>query len=136
MDNILDLPAHKLIKLLKRKEISVEEVVLAQFKRIEEVERKIKSFVFLDREKALNEARGWDKKIRENKKIPFLCGIPIAIKDNICIKNKKTTCASRILRNFRPPYSATVIDKIKKAGCIIIGKTNMDEFAMGSSTEN
>ena len=136
MDNILNLPAHRIIKLLKRKEISVEEVALAQFKRIEEVERKIKSFVFLNREEALNEAKGWDKKIRENKEIPFLCGIPIAIKDNICIKNKKTTCASRILRNFRPPYSATVIDKIKKAGCIIIGKTNMDEFAMGSSTEN
>jgi len=136
MDNILNLPAHKIIKLLKRKEVSVEEVVLAQFKRIEEVEEKIKSFVFLDREEALNEAKGWDKKIQENKEIPFLCGIPIAIKDNICIKNKKTTCASRILRNFRPPYSATVIDKIKKAGCIIIGKTNMDEFAMGSSTEN
>jgi len=136
MDNISDFPAHKIIKLLKRKEVSVEEVILAQFKRIQQIEEKVRAFVSLDPEEALNEARMWDKKIHQNKKTPPLCGIPIAIKDNICVKDEKTTCASRILKNFRPPYSATVVDRVKNAGCIIIGKTNMDEFAMGSSTEN
>ncbi|RLE12836.1 Asp-tRNA(Asn)/Glu-tRNA(Gln) amidotransferase GatCAB subunit A [Candidatus Aerophobetes bacterium] len=136
MDNISDFPAHKIIKLLKRKEVSVEEVILAQFKKIQQIEEKVRAFVSLDPEEALNEARMWDKKIHQNKKTPPLCGIPIAIKDNICVKDEKTTCASRILKNFRPPYSATVVDRVKNAGCIIIGKTNMDEFAMGSSTEN
>ena len=136
MNAVLDLPAHGIIKLLKRRDISVEEVVRAQFKRIEEVEERIRSFIFLDKEGALNEAATWDKKLPGTKEIPPLCGIPVAIKDNICIKNGKATCASRILENFHSPYSATVIDRVKKAGCIIIGKTNMDEFAMGSSTEN
>jgi len=136
MNIIPELPANKIIKLLKRKEISVEEIVLAQFKRIDEVEDKVKAFISLNKEEAINEAKMWDKKIHEDKKIPPLCGIPIAIKDNICVKNEKTTCGSRILENFSPPYSATVIDRVKNAGCIIIGKTNMDEFAMGSSTEN
>lgn len=136
MDNIYELPAHELYKLIRRKEVSVEEVVLSQFNRIEKVEEKIKAFLTLYKEDALDEARQWDKKIAQDKKIPPLCGIPIAIKDVICIKDKVTTCASRILQNFRPPYSATVVEKIKDAGCIIIGKTNMDEFAMGSSTEN
>lgn len=136
MDNILDLPAHRIVKLLRKKEISVEQITLAQFNRIEKVEKKIKAFVSFNREEVLNEARMWDKRIGEDEKTPPLVGIPLAIKDNICIKNGGTTCASRILKNFRSPYSATVVDKVKKAGCIIIGKTNMDEFAMGSSTEN
>jgi len=136
MDNIYELSAHEICKLIRRKEVSVEEVITSQFNRIEKVEEKIKAFLSLYKEEALDEARQWDKKISQGKKIPPLCGVPIAIKDVICIKDKLTTCASRILQNFRPPYSATVIDKIKNAGCIIIGKTNMDEFAMGSSTEN
>jgi aspartyl-tRNA(Asn)/glutamyl-tRNA(Gln) amidotransferase subunit A len=136
MNNILELPAHRIYRLIRRREISVEEVVLAQFKWIKEVDERINAFLSLYEEEALNEARRWDKKIDESEELPLLCGIPIAIKDNICIKDKKVTCASRILENFRPPYSATVVEKLKEAGCIIIGKTNMDEFAMGSSTEN
>jgi len=136
MDNIIDLPAHRIVKLLKTKDISVEEIILAQFKRIQEVEGKIKAFVSLNKEEALNEAKAWDRRIQKNEDTPPLVGIPIAIKDNICVKNGKTTCASRILENFRSSYSATVVEKVKKAGCIIIGKTNLDEFAMGSSTEN
>jgi len=135
-EHIIELPAHKLVKLLIRKEISAEEIIISHFKRIEEVEEKIKAFISLNKEEALNEAKMWDKKIAEGREIPPLCGIPVAIKDNICIRNGKTTCASRILENFFPPYSATVVEKLKEAGCIIIGKTNMDEFAMGSSTEN
>ena len=137
MNNIQELPAHSIVKLIRRREISVEEVVASQFKRIEEVEEKIKAFLSLYKEEACEEAKKWDKKLSNSQEnLPPLCGIPIAIKDNICIKSKIVTCASRILKDFRSPYSATVVEKLKEAGCIIIGKTNMDEFAMGSSTEN
>lgn len=130
------LPAHQLHKLIKKKEISVEEIITSLFKRIEKVEDKIKAFLFLNKEEALKEAKEWDKKFSQGEEPGSLTGIPIAIKDNICIKGKETTCASRILKGFYPPYSATVIERLKKAGCIFIGKTNLDEFAMGSSTEN
>jgi len=133
---LYQLPAHQLHKLIKKKEISVEEIITSLFKRIEEVEDKIKAFLFLNKEEALKEAKKWDKKFSQGEKPGPLTGIPIAIKDNICIKGKETTCASRILKGFYPPYSATVIERLKKAGCIFIGKTNLDEFAMGSSTEN
>ncbi|MBE0477578.1 Asp-tRNA(Asn)/Glu-tRNA(Gln) amidotransferase subunit GatA, partial [Candidatus Aerophobetes bacterium] len=137
MDDIFYLPAHRVSKLIRAKQISIEELILAQFKRIDEVEEKIKAFLFLDREEALNEARVLDKKIQgQNQEISPLYGIPVAIKDNMCTKNGQTTCASRILNNFHSPYAATVVERVKKAGCIIIGKTNLDEFAMGSSTEN
>jgi len=130
------LPAHQLHKLIKKKEISVEEIITSLFKRIEEREDKIKAFLFLNKEDALKEAKEWDKKLSQGENSGVLSGIPIAIKDNICIKGKETTCASRILKGFCPPYSATVIERLKQAGCIFIGKTNLDEFAMGSSTEN
>lgn len=136
LDDILYLPAHKINKLLQKKEISVEEIVFSFLKRIKEVEVKIKAFLLIDEELALREARALDKKIHEGTQIHPLSGIPIAIKDNMCIKNGKTTCASRMLGNFYSPYAATVVEKIQQAGCIIIGKTNLDEFAMGSSTEN
>ncbi len=129
-------PAHNLHKLIVSKEISVQELVLSFFQRVEEVEDKVKAFLYLNREEALEEAKGWDEKIQRKEKIGPLSGIPIAVKDNMCIINEKTSCASRILKGFVSPYSATVVEKLKEAGCIIIGKTNLDEFAMGSSTEN
>ena len=130
------LPAHKLHQLIKKREVSVEEVIISLFKRIEEVEDKIGAFLSLDKEEALKEAKKWDKRLSREENPGILAGIPIAIKDNICVKKRETTCASRILKGFYPPYSATVIKKLKEAGCILIGKTNLDEFAMGSSTEN
>lgn len=138
MDKIHELPAHVLRRMIKKREVSIEEVIAAQFDRIEKVEGKIKAFLSLYKEEALQEAQNWDRKIKESNgnDVPPLCGIPVAIKDNICFEDKSTTCASRILGNFHPPYSATVVKKLQKAGCIIVGKTNMDEFAMGSSTEN
>ena len=133
---IHELSAHRLHKLIKNKEVSVEEIVISLFQRIEEVEEKVKAFLFLYKKEALEEARKWDKRISQGEDVGPLSGIPIAIKDNICLDKKETRCASRILKEFYPPYAATAIERLKKAGVIFIGKTNMDEFAMGSSTEN
>jgi len=130
------LSAYELHRLIKAKEVSVEEVVTSLLQRIERVEKKIKAFLSIYKKEVLNEARKWDKKISSGEEIGTLTGIPIAIKDNICLDRTETTCASRILKNFYPPYSATVLEKLRKAGIIFLGKTNMDEFAMGSSTEN
>lgn len=133
---LYQLPAHKLNRLLKDRKTSVEEIVSSFLHRIEMVENKVRAFLHLNRQEALTKAREWDRRISEGEEIKPLTGMPIAIKNNICIKNEETTCASRILKGFYPPYSATVVEKLGKAGIIIIGKTNLDEFAMGSSTEN
>lgn len=131
-----ELTAHEIHSLLKEKEVSVVEVVEAALARIDEADDKLNAFITVNREEALRQAKKIDREISRGRKILPLTGIPIAIKDLICIKGMKTTCASRTLDNFYPPYDATVIEKMREAGVIFIGKTNMDEFAMGSSTEN
>jgi len=103
---------------------------------MDKVEEKLNSFVTLMKEEALRQARLVDEKIKKKEKLPPLAGIPIAIKDNMCIDGVLTTCCSRILENFKSPYDATVITELKENDLVFIGKTNMDEFAMGSSTEN
>ncbi|AZR72066.1 aspartyl/glutamyl-tRNA amidotransferase subunit A [Anoxybacter fermentans] len=128
--------AHELRDMIWNREISVEELINAQFERIEEVEDKVKSYVTLNKEGALKKARELDEVIGRGEELGDLTGIPIAIKDNICTKGIRTTCSSRILENFIPPYNATVVEKLEKANTVMIGKTNLDEFAMGSSTEN
>lgn len=130
------LTARELIEKIQNKEIKSEELVKNLFERINKVEKDIKAYLYLDEKNALNEARLADENRAKGKALSKYAGIPIAIKDNICTDGIKTTCASKILSNFIPPYNATVIKKIKDAGLIIIGKTNLDEFAMGSSTEN
>ena len=126
---------HELHKLLKKREVSPKEIVEDIFKRIERVEERVKAYITLTRENALKQAEIAEKMIKKGEITP-VTGIPLAIKDNICTEGIRTTCASRILENFFPPYDATVIKLLKKAGAIILGKTNLDEFAMGSSTEN
>lgn len=134
---LTNLAIHELRDLIRNREVSSEEIVKSYFSRIEEVEDKVGSFITLTKEKALEDARRIDKKIKENStNLSDLAGIPVGIKDNIVTEAIKTTCGSRILENFIPPYDATVVKKLKLNGAIIIGKTNMDEFAMGSSTEN
>ncbi|MBI5701805.1 Asp-tRNA(Asn)/Glu-tRNA(Gln) amidotransferase subunit GatA [Candidatus Saganbacteria bacterium] len=127
---------HELNSLLLNKEISSVELTEKIFDRIDKVEGKVQAFVTLTREEAIKQAKEADLKIKNNKSVTPLTGIPIAIKDNMCTKGILTTCSSKILDNYIAPYDATVVTKLKEAGTIIIGKTNMDEFAMGSSTEN
>ncbi len=124
---LTNLTAVELLDLLSKKEISPREIASAYLKRIESVDAKVKSFVHLDPEAVLKKA----DKIKGGK----LKGLPIAIKDNFCVKDQLTTCASKILKNFKPPYNATVVEKLEQEGALILGKVNMDEFAFGSSCE-
>ncbi len=126
---------HQLHELLLKKEISPKEIVEDVFNRIENIEEKLRAYITLTKENALKQAEIAEKMIAKREMTP-ITGIPLAIKDNICTEGIRTTCASKILENFIPPYDATVIKLLKQAGAIILGKTNMDEFAMGSSTEN
>ena len=130
------LTAHKLHELLKKKEVSSLEITESVFKRIEAVEKKVHSYVTLMKDIAIKQAKNADKVIHKNSNLNPLTGIPIAIKDNMCIEGTLATCSSKILYNFNPPYDATVVRKLKEANAVFVGKTNMDEFAMGSSTEN
>ena len=103
--------------------------------RINQVEEKIKSFVTITSESAMDRAPEADKILSKGQSNP-LTGIPVVIKDVMCTKGVRTTCSSRMLENFVPPYSATVVEKLNNCGAVMLGKANMDEFAMGSSTEN
>lgn len=133
---LYELTAHELKDMLRKGEVSSREITESVLDRIQEVEEKVKAYVTVDREGALKQAEEVDKKLKQGEQLPPLAGIPIALKDNMCTKGLKTTCSSKILENFVPPYDATVVEKLKESGAVIIGKTNMDEFAMGSSTEN
>lgn len=132
---ILSLTAVELGKKIQAKEITVKEAVEACFEQIEKVEDRVNSFVTLDKEKALVRAEEVQKLIDEGVLTGPLAGVPVAIKDNMCTKDMLTTCSSKILENFQPTYTAEAVLNLEKAGAVIIGKTNMDEFAMGSTTE-
>lgn len=126
----------ELSELIKSKELKPSEVVEAFIERKNQVEDKVKAYVTVTDEIAIEDAKKKDEEIFKLEDIPALFGLPIAIKDNISTKGIKTTCSSRMLENFVPVYDATVVEKLKQNGYIITGKTNLDEFAMGSSTEN
>jgi aspartyl-tRNA(Asn)/glutamyl-tRNA(Gln) amidotransferase subunit A len=133
--DLKDLTILFALKLLKEKKISSKELVEESLKQIKKIDPLVKAYLYVDEEGALKEASKADELIQKGEEKKLL-GIPISIKDNICIKGLPTTCASKILQNFISPYDATVIEKLKAEGAIFIGKTNLDEFAMGSSTEN
>ncbi|AEG59579.1 Asp-tRNA(Asn)/Glu-tRNA(Gln) amidotransferase subunit GatA [Desulforamulus ruminis] len=134
--DLCQLTAHELHDKLQKKEISAVEIASSVFKRVDQVEEKVKSYLTITRDQAIEKAEEVDRKIASGEKIGPLEGIPVAIKDNMCTEGVRTTCASKILYNFVPPYTATVVEKVHRAGMVMAGKTNMDEFAMGSSTEN
>ncbi|HBL11421.1 MAG TPA: Asp-tRNA(Asn)/Glu-tRNA(Gln) amidotransferase GatCAB subunit A [Cyanobacteria bacterium UBA11162] len=126
---------HELHQQLIKKERSSVEITQEALERIQALEPKLRSFLHITSEYALEQARQVDAKIAAGEEIGLLAGIPIGIKDNMCTKGIPTTCASRILENFVPPYESTVTQKLKDMGAVMVGKANLDEFAMGSSTE-
>ena len=133
---LYEYTVHELIEKLEKNEITSEEIVRSYFDRINEKEEKVKAYVSLLEEDAIKQAKQIDERRKNGEKLGKFAGIPIAIKDNMCMKNTKTTCGSKMLENFVSPYDATVIEKLKAEDMIFLGKTNMDEFAMGSSTEH
>ena len=133
--DIVNISVRELREKLEKNEITCREIVENYLRRIQEREPDINAFISVEGEKALLQAEKIDKKIEKGEKLGRLAGIPIAIKDNISIKNTKTTCGSKMLENYNSPYDATVVEIILEEDGIIMGKTNMDEFAMGSSTE-
>lgn len=135
MNNIYKLSASEIKNKFLAGEISAVEIVNSFFERIEKVEDKVKSFVSLKKEKALEEAKNLDEKKKNGEKLGSLAGVPIAIKDNMLMDGEKTTACSKILENYIGIYDSTVVKKLKEADAIIIGSTNMDEFAMGSTTK-
>ena len=132
---ILSLTAVELGRKIKEKEVSVTEAVRASLERVRAVEGEVHAYVTVEEEAALKRAEEVQKQIDDGTLTGPLAGVPAAVKDNICTEGTLTTCSSRILSNFVPPYSAEAVNNLEKAGAVILGKTNMDEFAMGSTTE-
>jgi aspartyl-tRNA(Asn)/glutamyl-tRNA(Gln) amidotransferase subunit A len=120
----------------EKREISVSELVTEVFEGIDRVDPGLGCFVHTRKEQALEEATAMDRRIERGEHLPPLAGIPVAIKDNMHLRGVRTTCASRILEHYVPPYTCTAVESLQGAGAIVVGKTNLDEFAMGSSTEN
>lgn len=134
--DLYKLTAHRLSDMLKKKEVTSTEITKSVIERIDSVEDKVESYITKTYENALETAAKVDAKIAAGEELAPLEGIPAGIKDNICTKDIKTTCASKMLYNFEPPYDAFVMKKLNEINTPVLGKLNMDEFAMGSSTEN
>jgi aspartyl-tRNA(Asn)/glutamyl-tRNA(Gln) amidotransferase subunit A len=134
--DLFKLTIHELHEMLVKKEISSLELTKSVIKRIEETDPKIKAYVTVVKEQALVKAQEADDLLSRGENVGLLTGIPMALKDNICTEGILTTCSSQMLKNFVPPYDATVTRLLSDAGAVLLGKLNMDEFAMGSSTEN
>jgi aspartyl-tRNA(Asn)/glutamyl-tRNA(Gln) amidotransferase subunit A len=134
--NLHSLTIHEAGRLLRERQFSSSELTRAVLARIEAVDPKVRAYVTVAADAALRQAAASDDRLGKGEPLGPLDGVPLAIKDVLCTNGIRTTCASRILENFVPPYDATVVRKLKEAGAVLVGKTNMDEFAMGSSCEN
>ena len=133
--SLLDLTAVELSKKIKAGKVTAVEAMQAVLDKIDEREDALNCYVTIDKEKALDEAKRVQKEIEEGRLTGPLAGVPVAIKDNMCTKGMLTTCSSKILGNFQPMFTAEAVKNLEAAGAVILGKTNMDEFAMGSTTE-
>ncbi|MEW6278288.1 MAG: Asp-tRNA(Asn)/Glu-tRNA(Gln) amidotransferase subunit GatA [Candidatus Eremiobacterota bacterium] len=131
-----ELSAWELAGAVRGGRLGAEEVARHQLERIQALNARLHAFLSVHREEALQQARELDRRISAGEDPGPLAGVPIALKDNLCTRDLATTCGSRMLENFRPPYEATVVRRLREAGATVLGKTNLDEFAMGSSTEN
>src|SRR2546425_12968086 len=134
--NLKNITADKLVALYRNRDLTVSEVITNVYDEIERTDGDIRAFISLCRDRAVEEARRMDVKIAAGEALESMAGVPVAIKDNMTIRDMTTTCGSRILENYIPPYTSTAVERLRSAGAIVIGKTNCDEFAMGSSTEN
>jgi len=133
---MIDLTATQLVSRLAAGEISSVGLTQTYLERIQQCDRDVRAFLRVDPAKALAQAEAVDSRRKEGKPVGRLAGLPVAVKDVLCSEGETTTCASRILEDFRPPFDATVVAKLKEADAVLIGRTNMDEFAMGGSNEN
>ena len=136
MNDILKLTVTELSGKLASRELSGAEITGAYLDRIAEKEPEIGAYLTVSADEAMDNAKKIDERRAKGEELSPLAGIPVGIKDNMCTKGLRTTCASRMLENFIPPYDATVVEKLAAAGTVTLGKLNMDEFAMGSSCEN
>lgn len=136
MENLKSLTISDIRKLLFERKVSISELIRTYLDYIEKLDPELRAFITITKDHALNQAKKMDNLISEGSLPGFLTGIPMAIKDNMCTTGINTTCSSKILQNWQPPYNATVVEKLEQAGAVMLGKLNMDEFAMGSSTEN
>ncbi len=134
--DFLNLSALELARKIRERSISSVEVTKATLARIEATDARVQAFLHVDHDAALAQAEAADAAIAKGRSHSALAGVPIAIKDNLCTQDSATSCASKMLKDYRAPYEATAVRKLRDAGMVIVGKTNMDEFAMGSSTEN
>jgi len=133
--DLFRLTAHEAADLLRRRQTSSVELTRAALGRISSVDGRVRAFVTVCEEQALQQARAADERLKNGDATP-LTGVPALIKDNMCTNGVRTTCSSKMLETFVPPYDATVVEMLKAAGMVMLGKANMDEFAMGSSTEH
>lgn len=136
MSLLKDLRATSLQKLLTAREIRAEEIVSAVLSRVSELDGQLNAYITVTGEAALKQAREVDQAIARGENVPFLAGIPMGIKDNICTAGVRTTCGSLMLKNYKPHFSATAIERLSQAGAILTGKTNLDEFGVGSTNKN
>jgi len=134
--NLKNITADKLVALYKNRDLTVTEVIKSVYEEIDRVDKDVRAFLSICPERALDEARRLDVKIAAGEPIEPLAGVPVAIKDNMSVRDLPTTCASRVLEGYVAAYTATAVERLRSAGAIIVGKANCDEFAMGSTTEN
>jgi aspartyl-tRNA(Asn)/glutamyl-tRNA(Gln) amidotransferase subunit A len=134
--NFKNITADKLVALYRNGDLTATEVITSIYEEIDRVDKDVRAFISTCPDRALEDARRIDAKIASGEPVEALAGVPVAIKDNISIRDQVTTCGSRILENYIAPYTATAVERLRGAGAIVVGKTNCDEFAMGSSNEN